>query len=150
MDWLGQFHFMTALLAIVVGAAVVWRRKGTPSHRWMGRLYVSAMLSLNLSALLIYDLFGYFGPFHAAALASLLTVIVGVESAWTRRPNWRIRHAYWMSWSYVGLLAAAVSETATRYLDYAFGWTVLIATVLVLAAGGLLINRRLPRLLGLR
>jgi uncharacterized membrane protein len=150
MDYLGMGHLATALLAIAVGAVVVFRRKGTRFHRWCGRVYVAAMLALNISALCIYDLFGFFGPFHYAALFSLLTVIVGVRAAWLRRGNWRPVHAYWMSWSYVGLLAAAVSESATRYLDFGFGWTVAIATGLVLLGGGWVINRRLPGLVGAR
>ena len=150
MDWLGQGHLWTALLAIGAGAVVVARRKGTRFHRWCGRVYVAAMLVLNVTALCIYDLFGGFGPFHVAALFSLLTVFMGLRAAWLRHPQWRIAHAYWMSWSYVGLLAAAVSETATRYLDFNFGWTVGIATALVGLAGAVVINRRLPALLGNR
>jgi uncharacterized membrane protein len=152
LDWLGLGHFWTALLAIVAGAVVVFKRKGTRFHRWAGRVYLAAMLALNASALAIYDLYGYFGPFHVAALLSLVSVLMGVRSAWTRKPaqGWRIAHAYWMCWSYVGLLAAAVSETATRYLDFHFGWTVAAATGMVILAGALVINRRLPPLLGLR
>ena len=152
MTGLGEAHFYTALMAMLTGAAVVFRRKGTRSHRWFGRLYFAAMLILNLSALGIYRLWGYFGPFHVAAVFSLLSVLIGVVVAWTRRPaeSWRIHHAYWMSWSYVGLLAAAVSESATRYLQLSFGWTVAVATALVMIAGAVIINHHLPRMLGLR
>ena len=147
MDWLGLSHVWFALLALLSGAVVVFRRKGTRAHRWTGRLYFGAMLALNVTALSIYDLFGGFGPFHAAAIFSLLSIAVGVRSAWVKHRNWRISHAYWMSWSYVGLLAAAVSESATRYLDFDFGWTVAIATLLVIVSGGLVISRRIPVLL---
>jgi len=150
MDWLGLFHLLTAIIAILSGAMVVFRRKGTVLHRWTGRVYAGAMVALNISALSIYDLFGGFGPFHAAAIFSLLTVIIGVGAAWRRGPNWRDLHAYWMCWSYVGLLAAAVSETATRYLDFNFGWTVALASIMVLALGGVVISRRLPSLIGRR
>lgn len=151
MNLLGLAHFYSALLAIAAGAVVVFRRKGTRFHKWCGRLYLIAMLAVNISALLIYRLWGHFGPFHAAAIVSLLTVIMGVQVAWRKQPirHWRVAHAYWMSWSYVGLLAAAVSETATRYLDFNFGWTVALATAAVLGAGALVINKRLPPLLGL-
>jgi len=145
-------HFWTALLAITAGAIVVFNRKGTRFHRWMGRLYLAAMLAVNATAFSIYDLYGHFGPFHVAASISLVSVLMGALVAWRRKParGWRTAHAYWMCWSYVGLLAAAVSESATRYLDFHFGWTVGIATASVILAGAVLINRRLPPLLGLR
>lgn len=151
MNILGLGHFFFALLAIVAGAVVVSRRKGTRFHKWCGRLYLVSMLAVNISALLIYRLWGHFGPFHVAAIISLATVLMGVQVAWRKKParHWKVAHAYWMSWSYVGLLAAAVSESATRYLHYDFGWTVGLATAAVLTVGGLIINRRLPPLLGL-
>ena len=150
MDWLGQAHFYTAILAMVTGAVVVFRRKGTKLHRWWGRSYLASMLILNITALSIYDLWGHFGPFHGAAIFSLFTVLMGVTSVWRRRPahGWKAAHAYWMSWSYVGLLAAAVSESSTRYLNFDFGWSVAIATFSVVLIGAVVINRRLPGLLG--
>ena len=87
-------------------------RKGTPRHRLAGRLYVFFMWALNVTALMDYELFGYFGPFHWMALISLATVIAGHLAALRKRPGWRQFHAYMMSGSYVGLIAAAFAETA--------------------------------------
>lgn len=150
MDWLGLSHFITALAAILTGAVVVLRPKGTKFHKWMGRVYFATMLVVNVSALSIYELFNGFGPFHVAAIISLASVLMGVQAAWRRHKNWRIAHAYWMSWSYVGLLAAAVSETSTRYLALPFGWTVAAATFITIGIGATIINRRLPVMLGLK
>ncbi len=150
VDWLGLGHLATAIVALAAGLVVVLRRKGTRFHRWCGRVYAAAMLAVNVSALSIYDLFGGFGPFHVFALISLATVALGVITAVRRRPRdgWVEAHAYWMTWSYVGLVAAAVSETATRYLDFDFGLTVGLATAVVVGTGALLINRNVPRLVG--
>lgn len=152
MNYLGLSHFYSALLAILAGAFVIFRPKGTTTHKWAGRLYLAAMLAVNVTALLIYRLWGHFGPFHAAALISLLSVLMGANTAWRKKPpgGWRIAHAYWMTWSYVGLLAAAVAESATRYLDFDFGLTVGIASFAVIAAGALVINHRVPVILGMR
>lgn len=152
MPGLGLAHFLTALVAIVAGGLVVAAPKGTRYHRWVGRVYFAAMLVLNVTALLIYRLWGHFGPFHAAALVSLVTVVLGVVAVRRRKPakTWRIGHAYWMSWSYVGLLAAAVAETSTRLLNFNFGLTVAVASFAVLGVGAVVINRRLPVLLGLK
>ena len=142
MITLGWFHTTCALLALASGAAVLLRRKGTRSHRRLGWLYVASMLALNGTALMIYRLFGGFGPFHAAAIASLVTVIAGIVPAVRRRPaNWVEHHYFWMTWSYVGLCAATVSEVATRTPGFRFWWAVLLGTVAVVAIGGRLIRR---------
>ncbi len=145
MDVLGTLHFATALTAMSAGAIVIALPKGRRAHRAAGWVYAIAMLLLNGTALLIYDLFGRFGPFHFAAILSLLTVVMGLLAARRRRPRpWVAHHAAWMSWSVVGLYAAAASEISTRYLDVDFWGAVLAATLVVIAIGALLIRRHLP------
>jgi uncharacterized membrane protein len=143
---IGTAHIAFALVAIASGAWVLLRRKGDATHRWRGWVYVGSMIGLNVSALFVYDLTGSFGPFHAMAIASLVGVLIGVGYVRLRRPPgaWRYLHATWMSWSYVGLLAAAASEAATRLPESPFWWMVLVASGVVLAVGGLLIIRLLP------
>lgn len=143
MNVLGGFHTICALVALGSGAAVLLRRKGTRSHRRLGWIYVISMLALNGTALMIYRLFGGVGPFHVAAVFSLLTVVAGTVPAYRRRPaNWVEHHYAWMTWSYVGLCAAAVSEAATRTPGFRFWWAVMAGTLAVIVAGGALIRRR--------
>jgi uncharacterized membrane protein len=163
---LGWTHAAAALAALVAGAAVLLTRKGTRRHRQLGWAYVVSMLLLNVTALLIYRLFGRFGPFHVGAVFSLVTVVAGTVAALgARRARARRdavgraraleRHLQWMTWSYVGLAAAAVSEIATRIpalrprpeQGLAFGVTVAVATLLVVAIGAQRIRRRRPALL---
>ena len=87
LDGLGFVHTLFGLAALATGCAVVIRRKATRIHRRIGRAYVAAMLLLNLTALLIYDLYGRFGPFHVAALISLATVLAGIVPVLRRRPR---------------------------------------------------------------
>lgn len=142
MNVLGWFHMACALVALGSGAAVLLRRKGTRIHRWTGWVYVGSMLALNATALMIYRLFGGFGPFHAAAILSLVTVLAGIVPAVRRRPaNWVEHHYWWMTWSYVGLCAAAVSEVATRMPGFRFWWAVLVGTFAVVGIGARLIRR---------
>ncbi len=145
-DILGWGHLAAALVALASGAAVLAIKKGTALHRRVGWTYVVSILLVNGSAFLIYDLFGRFGPFHFAAAFSLASVLMGIVPARRRRPKgrWLRIHAYWMTGSYVGLVAAAVAETSTRYLDYDFGTTVIIATVAVSAAGVTAIRAWVP------
>jgi uncharacterized membrane protein len=144
MSPLGWFHTATALMALGSGAAVLMRRKGTRSHRRMGWMYAVSMVLLNVTALLIYRLFGYFGPFHVAAVVSLVTVVAGVVTAVRRRPHdkWIEAHYYWMTFSYVGLVAATFAEIATRLPGAPFWWAVMIATFVIFWIGARWINRR--------
>jgi uncharacterized membrane protein len=66
MSTLGWFHTAAAVAALVAGAVVLLRGKGTRSHRRLGWTYVVAMIALNVTALAIYRLTGSFGPFHIA------------------------------------------------------------------------------------
>ena len=100
------------------------------------------MLVTNLSALSIFRLFGGFGPFHAAALVSLGTVIPAFLTVRRRNPGWLVRHYYWMTFSYVGLLAALASEVATRLPEAPFWGTVLAASLVVILIGGVVIFLR--------
>lgn len=160
MPSIGLIHTVTALTALVAGAAVLLTRKGTRRHRQLGWTYVVSMLLLNGSALLIYRLTGRFGPFHVGAIFSIVTVVAGTAAALgarrarahrsaVDRARALERHYQWMTWSYVGLLAAAVSEIATRVpalrprpgQGLAFGVTVAVCTLLVVAVGAQLIRR---------
>ncbi len=143
MNVLGWFHVTCALTALGSGAAVLLRRKGNRAHRRLGWVYVTSMLLLNVTALMIYRLFGGFGPFHVAAVFSLVTVIAGIIPPIRRKPaNWVEHHYRWMTWSYVGLCAAAVSEVGTRVPGFQFWWAVMGGTFLVIGVGATLIHRR--------
>ena len=146
MDIMGTTHLGFALTAIGFGAIVLVSTKGTRRHRWLGRCYGAAMLGLNATALLIYDLYGEFGPFHWLALASLATLTAGLAAAWRRRPagGWVRMHAEFMAWSYVGLLAAALAETVSRIPGAPFAGSVIAASVIVIVAGGIVLRARLP------
>ena len=111
---LGGLHIASALLALLLGALVLMRRKGTGIHRIIGYGYVLSMLSLNASALALYHLTGHFGPFHALALVSLGTVLIGVSAPVFRRHGWLTTHYRSMAWSYIGLVAAACAEAMVR------------------------------------
>ena len=141
---LSNLHIGSAVLAMIVGTAVVMRRKGTRTHRLIGYAYIAAMLVLNVSALAIYRRTGSFGPFHYAAIFSFVTVLAGFGAAWMRRPagRWLELHLQLMAWSYIGLLAAAASEAAVRIPAAPFWPAVVLSSVLILVVGGIVLNRR--------
>jgi len=116
MSNVGIVHVIFAVAAMASGAIVLLRTKGTQFHRYMGWVYAFSMLALNATALMIYRLFGTFGPFHVLALISLAFVIAGIIPAWTRRPKdrWLQRHYRFMAESYLGLIAAFAAEITVR------------------------------------
>jgi len=103
------------------------------------------MLGLNGTALMNYELYGQFGPFHWMVLASLATVVAGFVPAWRKTPGWIYRHAYFMAWSYIGLMAAAVAEVASRVPGWSFGPSVVISSVVVIVVGGWLMRKTVPQ-----
>lgn len=167
IEWnvVGHGHHLAAWAAIISGAIVLLSMKGTRWHRRWGRLYIGSMVAMNLSALTIYRLFGVFGVFHYFAIASLLTIAAALATVRLRRPKgkWVEAHASLMTWSYIGLIAAAASEATTRVpavgkwvRDAAgtlnlfggdFGLIVGATSVLVALVGGLFVAFLLPRAL---
>jgi uncharacterized membrane protein len=149
LDPFGLVHASLGVAALILGLALLLLRKGTRVHRRIGQGYVLSMLLLNTTALMIYDLSGRFGPFHVASVISLATLGAGFVPVYLRRPRaaWLQLHATFMCWSYVGLLAAFVSDVAVRVPGIGFSFAVLAATVVVVAGGAVLIHTRVPRMI---
>ena len=120
----GTIHLITSFMAIGAGGGVVLIPKGTRWHRTLGHLYAMSMLGVLATAFAIYDLTGSFGPFHFAAIAGTITLVGGMWTVLMRRPkkNWIHAHAAWMSWSYIGLMAAFCAESMTRFGVMGVGW----------------------------
>ena len=148
LDALGLVHTLFGALALLFGLAVVVQRKGTRTHRRIGRAYFASMILLNATSFTIYDLYGRFGPFHTAAGISMATTAAGFLPAYLRRPRttWMAVHGIFMGWSYVGLLAAFIAEIATRIPGVRFGTGVIGATALAMAGGAILIHTRVPKI----
>lgn len=146
MSSLGSIHTFLAFAAIIFGGFVVFWRKGTGIHKLAGWAYFASMAGLNVTALFIYNLLGTFGAFHWFALASLIVIAAGIVPAIRKKPagGWLFLHAEFMCWSYLGLLAAAVSEITTRLLQFPFGWTVAVTSLLVLVIGGIILKKTVP------
>ena len=146
-EFIARLHLWSAVSALVFGLVVFFVRKGTWLHKQLGYAYFFNMLSLNVSALFIYHLTGHFGPFHISALASLLTLIAGFIPAYLHLPRkgWLDLHYEFMNWSYVGLVAAGVSEAATRIPSSPFWPAVIAGSIIVFIIGGRLIHSLRPK-----
>jgi len=145
---LGTSHAALAVASLILGAMVIIQRKGGLRHRLLGYLYAGALLLVNLSALSVYEEASGLGPFHILALVSLATLSGGFIPAFRRWPrdSWLEVHAYFMSWSYVGLVAAGAAQMATKHLGPGV-LQVAAPTALTVALGAVLIHSRVPRIL---
>ena len=143
----GIVHTLLALIALIALIAmisvgfVILNTKGNSFHKKMGYVYVASMIATNLTALFTQTLF-LFGPFHYLAVLSLTTILFGMVWPLLLRNNekWMYWHFQAMSWSYIGLWAAFVSEVAVRlpFIEFGviFGLAVAFSTFFVCLIGG--------------
>ncbi|MDA0207723.1 MAG: DUF2306 domain-containing protein [Acidobacteria bacterium] len=145
---LGTAHVALAIASLTLGAMMFLQQKGGQRHRLLGYLYAGALLLVNSSALLVYEQSPGLGPFHILALVSLATLSGGFIPAFLRQPadSWLDSHAYFMSWSYVGLAAAGAAQMGTMLVGPGVS-PVMIPTVLIVVVGALLIHSRVPEIL---
>lgn len=156
MSPIGHFHVAFGIAALVFGAVNVSRDKGGPAHRLIGHAYYVSMLGLNGTAFLIYEVFGTFGAFHWLAVLSLVTLFSAIVPVVLHRPRatWQLCHAYFMSYSYLGLVAATAAEIAVRVPplwtsdrpNLYFAISAAAPTVLVTLLGSILIRRAIVRM----
>ena len=148
MQTVGTVHFALATAALILGAVTLSQDKGGSRHRVLGYLYSAALLLVNLSALSVYVDSSRTGPFHILALVSLATLAAGFIPAFLRRPrrSWLHAHAYFMSWSYVGLVAAGVAQTTTKFAREG-PFRFVIPIVVIVFVGTLMIHTRVPQIL---
>src|SRR3954462_7470251 len=113
---IGAIHMVLASAGILVGLIQLFRRKGDPVHRALGYAFVYAMLIADGAAMLVFQFTGRVNILHIGALANLACIICAIIPVLRspRPANWKLRHYYWISWSYAGLVAAAATELVVR------------------------------------
>jgi uncharacterized membrane protein len=146
-----QIHAYSAIAAIILGAVVLFRRKGTPVHKALGRVWAGLMLVAATSAIFINEirLVGPFSPIHIFVVMTYLGLWEGIREI--RRGNVRAHQASMKS-LYLGalLLAGAFTLLPGRRLNLVLfgpdaGWVPsLVAIGLVLAATAVLWWRLMP------
>jgi uncharacterized membrane protein len=129
----GAIHTVLAISGIVVGLIQFLRAKRGPNHRARGYAFVYAMLIADGAAMLVFQFTGKFNILHIGAMTNLVCIVAAmIPVLRSPRPsNWKNQHYCWMSWSYVGLLAAAATELVVRTSHLATreqAWTATAAT----------------------
>jgi uncharacterized membrane protein len=146
----GAVHTLLAMFGMLVGLIQLLRPKRGPAHRARGYAFVYGMLVADGAALLVYQFTGRFNILHVGALMNLACLLLAIAPVLRspRRANWKTQHYYWMSWSYVGLLAAAATELVVRgahFTSRVQAWTATaMLTTIVTAIGAVLIARNWP------
>jgi uncharacterized membrane protein len=138
-------HVLAALAALGAGAAVLLLPKGTHRHRAIGTVYALALVFVNAAALSLHRE-STFGVFHALAVVSLVTIAVGLSPLlFGKRSSIVIaNHAYCMTWSYAGLVAAGCGQLTVAVGQDFGAWAVPAAIATVLSVGGVVIFGRVP------
>jgi uncharacterized membrane protein len=116
-----QVHAISALLALPLGAVVLWGRKGTRVHRHLGRLWVLLMATAAISALFIHEggpaLFGVFGPVHALALLTLNGLAFAMWKIIVRRDVAAHARVLRMVYTQAVLISAALTLLPSRRMN---------------------------------
>ena len=115
----GTIYLFVSIIAMISGMMVLIRPKGTQKHKHIGYVYTVAMVLVNLTAFMIYRLFGGFGIFHFFAIVNLLTLWAGMYPIIKRKgKNFVFKHFNYMYWSVVGLYCAFCAEVLIRIPTY--------------------------------
>jgi len=105
-----QIHAFAAIAAFLLGAVVLFRRKGDRLHRIGGRIWVALMLVVTLSSFFIHAIriWGIWSPIHLLSIATILSLAYAVTMIRSRNV---IAHAAAMRTTYVGALVIAGAFT---------------------------------------
>ncbi|VVE81233.1 DUF2306 domain-containing protein [Pandoraea sputorum] len=120
MTTIVAIHVAVAAAAVLLGAGILLMRRGTPRHRWAGRLWVSAMTATAATSFGIRELgHGNFSWLHALSVYVLVGLALAVLAI--RRGD-VMAHRRQMMGLFTGLVIAGVAAGAVpgRTLSNAF------------------------------
>lgn len=124
-EQLAYLHLATIIPAFLIGTWLLFRRKGTPLHRMLGKAYmvlmlITAIMTLFMSAQVGPTWLGHFGFIHLLSFLALFSVGTAYFAA--RQGNVRL-HRNAMIGLYVGgmLIAGSFAMMPGRMLhDWLF------------------------------
>ena len=138
----GPVHVVAALIALIVGGAVLYAPKGTRRHVVLGRVFV-AVMAVQLAAAFGTREQAAFGSFHVLAVVSALTLGAGWATYRVAgRGERAVRaHGLLMIWAYAGLVAAGAAQLANDGLSDAAPWPVIVTSLIVVVTTAGLVHR---------
>ena len=90
----GLIHTIAAIISLIAGAFVFFTPKAGFTHKWIGYTYVVAMITVIITAFMLYHLTGSFNVLHIAAIFSSISLSLGMLAIILKKPekNWFYRH----------------------------------------------------------
>ncbi len=112
---IGLTHLVFSIASLITGLQILVTKKGTKQHTRVGYIYSVSLIILNLTAFMIYNLYGKFGIFHWLAVMSCLVLFTGLYPVITKKgKNYILTHFTFMYWSVIGLYSAFMAELFSR------------------------------------
>lgn len=107
---LALLHLALITPAPFLGGYLLWRKKGTPQHRQLGKVYMSlmflaAVVSLYMPAQVGPQLVWHWGWIHALSFWSLISIVMAIKCV----KSGNIKgHKLYMLGLYIGMMIAFV------------------------------------------
>lgn len=145
-----QIHVATVLPAAVLGAVLLARRKGTPAHRFFGKIWLVLMVATSFSTFFIHGLrtFGDFSPIHLLSVYVIAGSVLAIRSA--RRRDLSAHRAHVAGMYFGGIVVAGLFTLVPRRVmgamifdgapGLASGLAAGAVSVLLVAAGALAVR----------
>lgn len=102
-DWAVTVHLATVIPAFFLGCAVMLMKKGTRSHRMLGRIWAMLMMVTAITSFWLQGLFGGIGPIH---IFSVMTLVSIPRAIWAIRKGDVKVHQRAMTGPFIGLCVA--------------------------------------------
>jgi uncharacterized membrane protein len=110
-------HLSSAVAALGLGLLIVLRRKGTESHRALGRVWVALMSVAALSSFWLTGLRDGFSVIHLLSVWTLIAMALAIH--FVRKGDVK-RHKAFMVGTFLGLVGAGIGAMAPERLLYRF------------------------------
>lgn len=112
-------HLTAAVASLLLGALVLARRKGTASHKLLGRIWVALMVGVAVSSFWLFEIRKGAGPSVIHLLSVWMLVSLALAMYFIRRGNVRA-HKGFMIGTFLGLAGAGLGALAPGRALYLF------------------------------
>jgi uncharacterized membrane protein len=107
-------HSIGMIFSLIICSFMLLTLKGTTRHRWLGRIYVTAMIVACTTSFFIGEEFNFL---HVLSAFTLYWLAIAVWAVRKKAPRWQERHASNMGASYIGIIIAGVGVMVRHFID---------------------------------
>ena len=121
-SWAIAVHLATILPALLLGLVILTRRKGGATHRRLGSVWLSLMVTTAIATFWIRGESGAFSGIHLFSIGTLVAVPMAI---WRARVRDIRAHRQIMVSLYMGLIVAGVFALEPNRIAGQFVWRLL-------------------------